>query len=462
MSTIDEALKKLGDETKVPMSDIGFVAGPRKRRPFSLLLALALVGAGLLVYWSLPEKIPQPVRKAGTSAAASHAPVSAPGQAAQFMQENTVSPSSVAADDGQAALPPPAWYVDGWAAARAGKWTDALALWEGGVRGLPGDRVVIVSNSYAEMDMLPPALSQHTRMFPAIGVRQRLGGKLLYRVIVFPYGGANRQVLPKAQDLFVRAWLVNASHVQASLAESFAPVTTMPAQVTVREKQPREKIAREETKPPAERKPPLEKLETKSRIAADAVTVEALAPAVAASANAGANTSASVQAGDWEARAGAVRELLKAEDYAGVGKDAQTLARDFPGRWEGWFWLGTAQLAQGRMDAAETALETASNLNPTVAEIWVQRAIVAQERGDHASAIRLLEQARELSPKSPKIYLNLGYSNEALGLTAEAEKNYLRFLSLTEGDSSYALQRKPILQRLERKQLESKQSESKH
>jgi Flp pilus assembly protein TadD len=76
---------------------------------------------------------------------------------------------------------------------------------------------------------------------------------------------------------------------------------------------------------------------------------------------------------------------------------------------------------------------------------------VAQERGDHAAAVRLLGEARELAPKSPQIYLNLGYSNDALNLTAEAERNYRHFLSMTEGDNSYAEQRKHVIKRLDGK-----------
>src|ERR1700690_4475028 len=68
MSIIDEALRKLGSETSQkeaehvfrkntadPMPDIGFVGGPRKRRPISFLLAVALVGTGLIVYLFLPN-----------------------------------------------------------------------------------------------------------------------------------------------------------------------------------------------------------------------------------------------------------------------------------------------------------------------------------------------------------------------------------------------------------------------
>jgi Flp pilus assembly protein TadD len=160
------------------------------------------------------------------------------------------------------------------------------------------------------------------------------------------------------------------------------------------------------------------------------------------------NIVAAKDAGVWESRSSAVREQLKAEAYAEAGRNAEVLARDFPERWEPWFWLGTAQLAQGQMDAAETALDHASRIDSKVARVWIQRAVVAQERGDHVAAVNLLNKARDLSPKSPQIYLNLGYSNDALNLSAEAETNYRLFLSLTEGDGSYSAQRKHVIKRL--------------
>ena len=465
MGIIDEALKKIGGKPSPEeesrslqmknaaelIPDLQYVAGRRKkRRPFSFLLAVALVGAGVIVYLLLPNEIPQPARNAKTGTSITAATPSVSVQKAIAGTASSVAIASVAASaiqvapsDGSAVdagagqiVSPPEWYEAGWSAARSGKLADALALWENGVRGLPRDRMVIVSNSYTTLDLLLLSLGQHAKMFPAIGVRQHIGGRTLYRVIVFPYGGGTREVLPNVQNLFLHAWLVNASRVQESMDGHFPSAIAKAAQETVRgeapvagQKPPEQKPA--DQKRIADQKPPAEKLEAISKAATETV--------------------AAPKPGDWEGRSAAVREQLKADDYPGVGRNAQTLARDFPERWEPWFWLGTAQLAQGQVAAAEASLERAGKLNPKVAQIWVQRAIAAQERSDHATAVRLLNEARELEPKSPQIYLNLGYSNDSLGLTAEAEKSYLRFLSLTEGDGSYVMQRKPIIERLEKK-----------
>jgi tetratricopeptide (TPR) repeat protein len=132
-------------------------------------------------------------------------------------------------------------------------------------------------------------------------------------------------------------------------------------------------------------------------------------------------------------------------------KNAQMLTVDFPDRWEPWFWAGTAQLALGQLEAASSSLEHANKLNPGVAQIKIQRAIVAQEKGDHLTAIALLNKAGVLSPDSAQIFLNLGYSHDALGMTSEANKDYQRYLVLTEGDNRYEQQRLSILQRMQGK-----------
>ena len=496
MSIVDEALQKLNRDSSTgeggalsrKYQDIGLVAGKRKRKPISLLLAIALLFAGGIVYLLLPKEIPPLPRKAESefpippinppatlqkpvvAAISGAVPVSAVAIASAVIPVSSVSAipalagvtapvKTVIAETHEAAsavaavveyeqfLPAPAWYKDGWKAANAGKWTTAFALWEEGMRGLPKDHIVIVSNSYSSMDLLEPGLNQHARLFPAVGVRQFINGQAFYRVIAFPYGGGNRKVLPKVKVLFSHAVLFNASRVQARLTENSHPVVAKPEQVMARKEMqvasPKPSLV---SQPPVEQKStvaqiipaeqkssvvqqPIENLETKNRIAVD--------------------TAEGTKKSDWETLSATVRDQLKEENYPEVSKNAQMLTHDYPERWEGWFWMGTAQLAQGQMDAAESALERASKLNSKLAQIWIQRAIVAQERSDHASAIKLLNVARELEPKSPQIYLNLGYSNDALGLTDEANKHYLRFLSLTEGDNKYALQRKPIIQRLE-------------
>ena len=110
------------------------------------------------------------------------------------------------------------------------------------------------------------------------------------------------------------------------------------------------------------------------------------------------------------------------------------------------FWLikGSAHLGIGQLDPAETAFGSAQALAPDNAHIAVQRAILYQERGDHASALQILKGMAIRHPNVPEIYLNQGYSEYALGAVRDAERSFRTFLKLTESRSLYVQQRQVV------------------
>ncbi len=110
------------------------------------------------------------------------------------------------------------------------------------------------------------------------------------------------------------------------------------------------------------------------------------------------------------------------------------------------FWLvkGSAHLGIGQLDQAETAFDAAQALAPYNAQIAVQRAILKQERGDHAAALQILELFADRNPNVPEIFLNQGYSHQALGSTREARRSFRTFLIMTEGRSLYQPQRRVV------------------
>jgi Flp pilus assembly protein TadD len=112
------------------------------------------------------------------------------------------------------------------------------------------------------------------------------------------------------------------------------------------------------------------------------------------------------------------------------------------------FWLikGSIHLGLGQLDLAEESFELAQALVPGHAQTSVQLAVLKQEKGDHAGALSLLKDAARRHRDMPEIYLNLGYSQQALGVFDEAGRSFRIFLELTEGRSVYSEQRKRVSQ----------------
>lgn len=111
-------------------------------------------------------------------------------------------------------------------------------------------------------------------------------------------------------------------------------------------------------------------------------------------------------------------------------------------RWEVPFWLGTAHLLDGNFDDAALFLDDALALESELADLWVQRAVVAQERGRPQVALQFLEVAVQVDASSPLAYLNAAVAYESLGDTENARGAYGRFLRLAaEGGGTNRLRR---------------------
>lgn len=110
------------------------------------------------------------------------------------------------------------------------------------------------------------------------------------------------------------------------------------------------------------------------------------------------------------------------------------------------FWLlkGSAYLGTGQLVMAEVALDKAQSAAPYNVNIGVQRSILKQEKGDHAGALAILEPLAERQQHVPEIFLNLGYSQQALGAERAAQRSFRVFLRLTAGRSLYEQQRAAI------------------
>ena len=121
-----------------------------------------------------------------------------------------------------------------------------------------------------------------------------------------------------------------------------------------------------------------------------------------------------------------------------------------PETWEPWFWLGTAQLGLEQFEQAEESFLEGLARNAAIPHLWVQRALVSQQRGLYGEAVEALRHAELIAPDLPEVQLNLAFSLEGQGRITDAVHHYQAFLAITEGSKSYQPARKKVLDRIVR------------
>jgi len=141
--------------------------------------------------------------------------------------------------------------------------------------------------------------------------------------------------------------------------------------------------------------------------------------------------------------------MIKDGQYDAAWQVMRPLLKTNPLDWKPWFWSGTAELMIGKLNDAAKHFDEALARNGRVAAIWVQRALVAQQRGRYAVAYQLLKIAEAQSPKSVQVMLNLGLTLDALGQKEAARDYYQRYLVHTSGTSNQWQARKIVIGRLE-------------
>ncbi len=116
--------------------------------------------------------------------------------------------------------------------------------------------------------------------------------------------------------------------------------------------------------------------------------------------------------------------------------------------WDTYLLMGAAYLGLGELDNAEIYSEMGLAINGKVPQLWLQCAIVEQQRGKHEAALRILNEAGKLAPDIPEVQLNIGYSYDAINNQKLSVKAYNSFLNLTEGNPAYMMVRYKVLERL--------------
>ena len=109
-----------------------------------------------------------------------------------------------------------------------------------------------------------------------------------------------------------------------------------------------------------------------------------------------------------------------------------------------WLVKGSAHLALGMLEAAESSLVKAGSVAPDNPQVAVQLAIVKQEQNDHPAALRILAEAATKNAHVPEIFLNMGYSQIAVGAQPDAQRSFRTFMKLTRDRSRYQQQREAL------------------
>ncbi len=142
------------------------------------------------------------------------------------------------------------------------------------------------------------------------------------------------------------------------------------------------------------------------------------------------------------------RELIQNGEYNEAQAMLSPLFHDPPVTWEPWFWMGTAYLGAGQLEQADQYFLSGLARNDKVPQLWIQRALVAQQQGSFQLAVHELRQAEALQPDLPHIHLNMGYAYERMGNNRLANQYFGRFLQLTEGQPEFFATRKKLFARL--------------
>ncbi len=142
------------------------------------------------------------------------------------------------------------------------------------------------------------------------------------------------------------------------------------------------------------------------------------------------------------------RQLIQIGQYQEASVLLRPMFHEPPVNWQPWFWMGTALLGKGDVEEADQFFLSGLARNDKVPQLWIQRALVAQQRGNYQLAIHELRQAELLKPDLPHIHLNMGYAYEQLGNGRLANQYYAKFLQVSEGNPEYFSIRKKLFSRL--------------
>lgn len=339
----------------------------------------------------------------------------------------------------------PPWLVRGMTLYLRGDKEDAKAVWMEGILALPGHHMLMaLPLSSTEAALRQNFVDLGTR-YPVMLLATKKDGKLVNQLFSYVDGKENMllaDALSKQLGTDSLQW-VSAASLRLRLPER--PVEATPVAVA-----PVESRKPAESRKPVESRKPEPKVATPRRVAREASN-EAPKPAQM--------TAATPLAAQPVARGESLISepppiLERAEKMINADQSVEALfeLRNAKGRqledWRYHYLVGVAEMKLGRKGKAQDALSESIRLGPNRSEPRLKRAVLLQDAGQHNDAMADLRAAEKISPSTPEIQLNIGYSTDALGRTAEAKAAYLRFLSMSQAKASYSSAREWVSKRV--------------
>lgn len=143
------------------------------------------------------------------------------------------------------------------------------------------------------------------------------------------------------------------------------------------------------------------------------------------------------------------KHMINVGSYEKAVNILKPVIKNYVATWKVYLLIGTAYLGLNELDLAEKYLDKGLAITGRQPQLWLQRAVVEQQRGDHETALQLLQESLKLAPAMPEVQLNIGYSINTMGdRPLEAKIEYKLFLDLTENKSAYFTVRKKVMERV--------------
>lgn len=124
------------------------------------------------------------------------------------------------------------------------------------------------------------------------------------------------------------------------------------------------------------------------------------------------------------------------------------LANQHGDDWRPWFWLGSAQLMMKQLDDAAWSMDEALAREGSRVSVWVQRAVIEQERGNPQAAANMLQVADSIEPGNIDVLVNYAYALERSGELEKSSAVYRRFLKASATNPEVGRLRSRVLSRL--------------